>query len=146
MRDPNFDVYAAKTIKYLHDATIVAKLSHWNCRGPNFYEGHLLFDRVYEDLNELMDPLIEQVRAFGFSPDFNLFSGPGVSLPASSTAELIDFTLTYVMDANSAVQMFFVYCNNNLDHPLNVALSDHLGGMASAIAVDQYLLQSWQGY
>ncbi len=47
-----FTVFANKIVKYLNDATIVSRLSHWNVRGQNFYECHLMFERIYKDLNK----------------------------------------------------------------------------------------------
>jgi ribose 5-phosphate isomerase B len=60
-----FVVLSNKIVKYLNDATIVSRLAHWNVRGSNFYEAHLMFERVYNDLADLMDDLIEQLRAQG---------------------------------------------------------------------------------
>ena len=73
-----FAVFANKIVKYLNDATIVSRLSHWNVRGQNFYECHLMFERIYKDLNKQMDPVVEQLRACGFNPEFDLFKGPGI--------------------------------------------------------------------
>ena len=85
-----FQVYSGKVIKYLNDATIVSRLSHWNTRGPNFYEAHLMFERVYNDLGELMDGLVETLRACGFDPDFNLFSGPDITMDYFDAQSLVE--------------------------------------------------------
>ena len=141
-----FAVLASKSVKYLNDAIIVARMAHWNVRGNNYYEAHLLFERIYNDLSELMDPHIEQLRAVGFNPDFNLFQGPGISMESYDSKSLVELVLDYVMAANGAIGMFFRFSNEHDHDPRLIGISDHLGGVASALLVDQYLLQSWLGY
>lgn len=141
-----FAVLAAKSVKYLNDATSVARLSHWNVRGREYYEAHLLFERVYNDLAGLMDAHIEQLRACGFNPDFDLFKGPGISMEYYDSASLVELTLDYVMAANSAIGMFFRFAVEHDHDPRLVGLADHLGGASSTILVDQYLLQAWLGH
>ena len=141
-----FAVLATKSVKYLGDAIIVARMCHWNVRGRNYFEAHLLFERIYNDLSELMDPHIEQLRACGFSPNFDLFRGPGIEMSDFAAENLVELCLDYVMAANSAIGMFFRFCNEHDHDPRLVGLADHLGGASSAILVDQYLLQSWLGH
>jgi len=141
-----FQVLATKSVKYLGDATIVARMCHWNCRGKNYFEAHLLFERVYNDLSELMDPHIEQLRACGFNPNFDLFRGPGIEMADFDSQSLVELTLDYVMAANGAIGMFFRFCTEHDHDPRLVGLADHLGGASSALLVDQYLLQAWLGH
>jgi hypothetical protein len=141
-----FAVLATKSVKYLGDAIIVARVCHWNVRGREYYEAHLLFERVYKDLKKLMDPHIEQLRACGFNPDFDMFRGPGISMSDYDSGSLVELCLDYVMAANGAIGMFFRFCAEHDHDPRLVGLADHLGGASSAILVDQYLLQSWLGY
>lgn len=35
---------------------------HWNTTGPDFYEYHLLFERIYSDAYEAIDPFAENIR------------------------------------------------------------------------------------
>lgn len=44
---------------------LVAQTSHWAAKGNNFYQNHLLFQKVYEVMNELVDSIGE--RAVGLS-------------------------------------------------------------------------------
>jgi len=141
-----FTVYSNKSIKYLADATIVARLSHWNVRGPNFYEAHLLFERVYGDLGELMDGLVETLRACGFDPDFTLFSGPGISMEFFDANSLADLNIDYLMALNSAVGYFYNFCEENSKDPRFIGISNHLQGMAETILNDLYLLQAFRGH
>ena len=141
-----FAVLAIKSVKYLGDAVLVARMCHWNVRGKNYFEAHQLFERVYKDLKKLIDPHIEQLRACGFNPDFEMFSGPGISMGDYDSEVLVQLCLDYVMAANSALGMFFRFCVEHDHDPRLVGLADHLGGASSTILVDQYLLQSWLGF
>lgn len=139
-------VYANKSVKYLNDAAIVARLSHWNVRGPNFYEAHQMFDRIQGDLSGLMDGLVESLRACGFDPDFSLFSGPGISMEFFDAKSLVELNLDYVMALNSAVGYFYNFCEENSQDPRLVGVGSHLQAMAEAILGDLYLLQAFAGH
>jgi starvation-inducible DNA-binding protein len=41
------------------------KKHHWQVAGPTFYQLHLLFDKHYEEQNELVDMLAERVQSLG---------------------------------------------------------------------------------
>jgi starvation-inducible DNA-binding protein len=43
----------------------VYKKHHWQVAGPTFYPLHLLFDKHYEEQNELVDLLAERVQSLG---------------------------------------------------------------------------------
>lgn len=139
-------VYSKKTVKLLNDATIVSHMAHWNVRGSNFYESHLLFDRVYESLNGLMDGLIERLRACGFNPDFDEFSGPGISMQIYDCQFLLTLVLDYVMAVNGMVSLFFDYASSYKGDPRMVGLADYLQSMSSEILHNQGLLQQALGH
>lgn len=141
-----FAVLATKSVKYLNDAIIVSRMSHWNVRGQEYYEAHLMFERVYKDLKKIMDPHVEQLRACGFNPSFEMFKGPGIEMTDYDSRSLVELTLDYVMAANGAIGMFFRFCTENDHDPRLVGLADHLGGASSTILVSQYLLQAWLGH
>ena len=42
-----------------------AKFAHWNVKGPDFFQLHLLFDEVAETLSEHVDLLAERITALG---------------------------------------------------------------------------------
>jgi starvation-inducible DNA-binding protein len=41
------------------------KQAHWNVKGPEFYQLHLLFDQLAESIVELSDMIAERVTALG---------------------------------------------------------------------------------
>ena len=141
-----FEVYASKITKYLNDATIVARLSHWNVRGPNFFEAHLLFERIYGDLSDLMDSNVEQLRACGFNPDFGLFSGPGISMDFFDANSLVDLLTDYLMALSGAIAMFYGFCEDHASDPRLVAIGNQMQSMSSVVLTDLYLLPSWAGF
>lgn len=42
-----------------------AKNAHWNCKGMLFYQFHLLFDRIYEEYEDIIDRLAERYVGAG---------------------------------------------------------------------------------
>lgn len=140
-----FSVYANKTTKVLNDATIVSRLCHWNVRGPNFYECHLLFEKVYGDLGELMDGLVESLRAFQINPDFDAFSGPGISMQNYDCKYLAELCLDHLMSLSATLALFFEFVEQLEGDPRLVALSNHIQNISDTVLRDQYLLQSYLG-
>ena len=41
------------------------KKHHWQLAGPTFYQLHLLFDKHYEEQNELVDAIAERIQVLG---------------------------------------------------------------------------------
>jgi starvation-inducible DNA-binding protein len=41
------------------------KKHHWQIAGPTFYQLHLLFDKHYEEQNELVDAIAERIQLLG---------------------------------------------------------------------------------
>jgi starvation-inducible DNA-binding protein len=41
------------------------KKSHWQVAGPTFYQLHLLFDKHYNEQNELVDSIAERIQLLG---------------------------------------------------------------------------------
>lgn len=139
-------VFSNKVVKSLNDATIVSLLAHWNVRGSNYYECHLMFERIYKDLKKQMDPLVEQLRACGFSPDFDLFKGPGIEMEFYDCQSLVELTLDYTMSLLGTTGMFYHFTEENSHDPRLVALADQLQTMSSVVLSDQYLLQAYLGH
>lgn len=42
-----------------------AKFAHWNVKGLNFYQLHLLFDKIAEDVEGQIDEIAERITALG---------------------------------------------------------------------------------
>jgi HK97 family phage prohead protease len=48
--------------------------AHWNVKGADFSEYHKLFQKIYEDVYESIDPIGENIRKLGDIPPFTLMS------------------------------------------------------------------------
>jgi len=44
---------------------IKTRNAHWNVRGANFFDLHILFDTQYKQLNDILDEIAERVRMVG---------------------------------------------------------------------------------
>ena len=141
-----FFVLSNKIVKYLNDATIVSRLSHWNVRGSNSYECHLMFGRIYDDLSDLMDPLVEQLRACGFNAEFEQFKGPGIELEFYDCKSLVELTLDYLMSLSGTLAMFYRFAEEHDHDPRLVAIANQLQATSSVVLNDQFLLQAYLGY
>lgn len=86
---------ASSLLKAQNDLVIASRLAHWNVRGMNFYEAHLLFERVYETASDKVDALVEVLRGLGYSPTFEEFKGPGGDLSSYACQDLIRMLIGY---------------------------------------------------
>jgi starvation-inducible DNA-binding protein len=50
----------------------ICKGAHWNVRGTEFYQQHLLFDRLADAFFEKIDPVAERIRVLGGFAPFDL--------------------------------------------------------------------------
>src|SRR5262249_5375309 len=55
------------------------KKHHWQVAGPTFYPLHLLFDKHYEEQNELVDTIAERIQSLG---GISLAMGADVAQPS----------------------------------------------------------------
>lgn len=138
-----FAVLSNKTVKYLNDATIVSQMAHWSVMGSNFYEFHLMSSRVYEDLSGLMDPLVEQLRACGFIPRFELFKGPGIEFDHYDCHYLGEIVLDYLLALQSAIAIYYAFAEKHKNDPRLVGVGNQLQTMSSVVLQSVYLLQSY---
>ncbi|HEY9751955.1 MAG TPA: ferritin-like domain-containing protein [Coleofasciculaceae cyanobacterium] len=44
---------------------LAAKGAHWNVTGPDFFQYHQLFDRIYDEVAAAIDPIAEHLRYLG---------------------------------------------------------------------------------
>jgi len=54
-----------KTLAATQDLWSQLKQAHWNVKGPNFYQLHLLFDAVASEVYEFIDLVAERITALG---------------------------------------------------------------------------------
>ena len=61
MLSDNLKVLLASTQSF----AIKSQNFHWNVEGSNFPQYHAFFDKLYNDVNETIDPIAEYVRILG---------------------------------------------------------------------------------
>jgi hypothetical protein len=137
------EIFSRKTVKYLNDSTIVSRMAHWTIVGQDFYSFHLMTERTYSELAELMDPLVEQLRAVGFMPTFELFKGPGIELTDYDCHSLGELVLDYLLALDGVIGLFYVFCEEHKRDPRLVGVGNQLQGMSSTVLTLIYLLQSY---
>jgi len=133
---------ASSVLKAKHDLTITAQLSHWSVRGSDFYEFHLLFERIYEEADKSTDVLVEVLRGLGYTPTFAEFAGPGGTLPSFNGPALVDLMLNRSMEYYARLISF----RNALEkEPRAVGLVNLLEELAQTCNTIIYLLSAFKG-
>lgn len=133
---------AAATLKAKNDLAITAKMAHWSVRGSDYYEAHLLFERIYDEASSDMDTLVEVLRGLGYSPTFEEFSGPGGALPSYSMSPLVDLLLNRAMEYYARLVSFRDAVK---EEPRAVGLVNLLEDLAQTCNIIIYLLSAAQG-
>jgi starvation-inducible DNA-binding protein len=139
-----FHVIASRLVKHLNNVIVVSRVAHWNVRGANFYEAHLMFERIYNELGELLDTMIEQLRALGHDPTFQELSGPGIDIPGFDATTLTELTFDYLVSAQAVFTSAFEY-SEEVDDARMYGFGDFLQGGLQTMLQVQYLLQSAMG-
>lgn len=145
MNPPSLSNFASATVKSLNDAIVVTRLSHWNVRGVEFYQCHIMFGRIYESLSNLMDGLVEILRVFEFNPDFEMFSGPEISLENYDCQTLVSLSLKFIISLVAFVTLFLDKIKELNKDPRFPALENHLQNISDLALSNQYLLQAYLG-
>lgn len=140
-----FHAIASRLVKHQNNAIMMARVAHWNVRGADFYEFHKLFERVYNDLADGQDTMIEQLRALGHNPTFQELSGPGIDLPHFDAITLAELCLDYLMAAQAVFTAAFEY-SEEVDDARMYGFGDYLQGYLQSMLQVQYLLTSALGH
>src|SRR5512147_1098093 len=75
------------------DMQTQAKFAHWNVKGENFYELHLLFDSIAEHVEDAVDLIAERVTALG-----GRANGTARQVAATSSIKEYDLNVMHGMD------------------------------------------------
>ena len=86
---PKIDGRLAEILQQtLADVSVFAakvKGYHWNVEGNDFPQFHALFDEIYEDVEESLDPLAENIRKLGYKAPYDLATFAKMSQFGEST-------------------------------------------------------------
>ena len=112
---------------------------HWNVEGPDFYQYHKLFEDIYTDTYNSIDPLAEHCRTIGtYAP---------ASLSRITELSAIN-DVTEVLTASSMIEMLLLD-NDNLITCLNESFKEaqthNMQGLMNFLAdrIDQHQKWSW---
>lgn len=101
------------TISNLINIRYQAKNAHWNCSGMLFYEFHLLFDRIYDEYDDLIDRLAERLRGQGGRVSGTLLQALEVS--SLSDQPILDSALELARDLLQKLETLKVSNLSNID-------------------------------
>jgi starvation-inducible DNA-binding protein len=107
------------------DLQTQAKFAHWNVKGKDFYQLHLLFDTIAEHAEEAVDLIAERVTALGGRADGTLRQAA-----ASSSLPEYDLDVIHGMDHVRLLSDRVGQCANAIRE--SVDQSDELGDQGTA--------------
>jgi DNA-binding ferritin-like protein len=114
-----------------------AQLAHWNVIGRDFYQLHLLFQKIYEILESQTDSFAEQAR------------GLRIEIPAHGFNQVPDVTWTTGMDLVIALESLCIRYRSDLELLRDVLEQEKQFGFVNVIEgfltdvnTIQYLLHS----
>ena len=104
--------------------------AHWNVQGDDFYQAHLLFERIYEEVEAAIDPFAENLRKCQVFVPTGLSKMSTLSIVSDWPAEDIDCMTYYevlLADSDALAGMFaaaFDLAESNKEHGLSNFFAD----------------------
>jgi starvation-inducible DNA-binding protein len=113
------------------------QLAHWNVVGKNFYQLHLLFQKIYETLEEQTDSFAEQGRGLGIEiPAYVFNQVPDVEWSVDS--DLVEWILSLCMRYKSDLELL----HEVAEQEKQFGLLNVIDGFLTDCNVSCYLLKS----
>jgi len=102
---------------------------HWNCEGPIFYQLHLLFERIYDEVYGSIDQFAEEIRALQvYTPaSYSKFSMLTQVEDENGIPNWSGMLTELLADSDKMAEMFrilFDMAEANGDHGLSNFLAD----------------------
>lgn len=99
--------------------------AHWNVQGDDFYEAHLLFERIYSEVEAAIDPFAENLRKAQVFVPAGLAKMQSLSmvsdLPTEDVVDVDVYYQTLLADSDALADMFaaaYDLCEKNKEHGL----------------------------
>lgn len=91
---------------------------HWNVKGTDFSQYHALFESIYSDLYESIDPIAENIRKLGYDAPFRLsefvsMSGTVDATSADDPESMANSLLSMLEDLLDSLNATFAVANNS---------------------------------
>jgi starvation-inducible DNA-binding protein len=126
------------------DVQYQAKFAHWNVKGKDFYQLHLLFDTIAEHLEEAADSIAERITALGGRADGTIRQSA-----SNSSVPEYDINLTEGMGHVAALAERLATVANagrdnaeETDELGDIVTSDMLTGIVGIADKDLYFLEA----
>jgi starvation-inducible DNA-binding protein len=109
---------------------IKAQDAHWNVQGDEFYQDHLLFERIYEEVQESIDPFAEQLRQCQIFVPSGLEKMRGLSILDDFSADDLtsdEYKQQLLVDSDNLADLFasaFDVAEQRKEHGLSNFLAD----------------------
>jgi len=114
--------------------------AHWNVQGCDFYAAHLLFERIYNEVQEAIDPLAENLRKSGVFVPPGLTRMSGLSIVKDWAQDKNDLQVYYkglLADSDAMADLFAT--------AFDMAEAKHEHGLSNFMAdrQDAHRTHSW---
>lgn len=130
-------------IANLFDLYTQAKNCHWNCKGKQFYQQHLLFDRISDELFDVIDPLAERLVSLGGIVEGTLFqAAQNSTLPPQAPMTSVD---DFTKDLRNKVAIEYLNVKSDTTNLLKLgdnATSNKLSEIEFMLSIHLFLLES----
>lgn len=119
--------------------------SHWQVNGDSYYEKHLLFQRLYEKMQENIDDLAEKLVSYFDSDSVDLNKIVSISLKFSSLFKDKDL-IQKSIDIENYFQDYLSKLYNSLkkNNKLTLGLDDFIMSLANDHEANLYLLNQYK--
>lgn len=138
------EALARQLAKLLGDSvnfSFLAQGAHWNVKGSDFFQMHEFFATIYEDIEESIDPLAENILKLGYDApylltDFQMFSS--IEPRRVTTGQKLEFVAA-LHEANAEL----IHC---LNKGFQLATAADEQGIADFLAgrIDMQMKWQWQ--
>ena len=109
---------------------VKAQDAHWNVQGDDFYQDHLLFETIYQEVEESIDPFAEQLRQCQIFVPSGLAKMKSLSILNDFAADDLTckvYKQLLLTDSNNLADLFasaFALAEQNKEHGLSNFLAD----------------------
>ena len=109
---------------------VKAQDAHWNVQGDDFYQDHLLFETIYQEVEESIDPFAEQLRQCQIFVPSGLTKMKALSILEDFPADDLTcdvYKQTLLTDSDNMADLFasaFDVAEQNKEHGLSNFLAD----------------------
>jgi len=126
----------------LRTLSMYYQTAHWQCKGSLFYQDHLLFERLYNVVNEEIDGVAE--RAVGITQDVSVVNlNDSLKLMAEIAIKLPMENKENVSYAQTALilEMDLLKMLGSLEPNVTLGTKDLMGAIANSHESNCYLLR-----